>query len=131
MDKANIRVVSAEIQREGCYLITQRLPQAVLPGLWEFPGGRVRDGESDAVALTRSLELRLGVTPQVVDQVLEVTHEYDDYSVTLAVYRCSVGAEPTSNRVAALAWVRAEDLAGYEFPGADQRTVQLLLSDDR
>ena len=40
-----IRVVTAEIRRDGTYLITQRLPSSILPLLWEFPGGRVREGE--------------------------------------------------------------------------------------
>ena len=54
-----IRVVSAEIAVEGRYLITQRSAHAVLPGLWEFPGGRVREGESDAQALVRAVSGRL------------------------------------------------------------------------
>ena len=41
-----IRVVTAEIRRDGCYLITQRLASSTLPHLWEFPGGKVPDGES-------------------------------------------------------------------------------------
>ena len=50
-----IRVVAAIIERNGRYLITQRRPAAVLPLLWEFPGGRVEDAESDRDALRRSL----------------------------------------------------------------------------
>ena len=48
MSKApHLRVVAAVIGRSERYLITQRRPSAVLPGLWEFPGGRVEEGESD------------------------------------------------------------------------------------
>ena len=44
----HLRVVAAVIAREDRYLITQRRPQAVLAGLWEFPGGKVEEGETDA-----------------------------------------------------------------------------------
>ena len=63
-------------------------------------------------------------------RLLEVTHDYDGYAVTLAVYRCAVGdQEPWPENVAALAWVAPEDFASYPFPGADQRTVELLLNE--
>ena len=129
-ERPAIRVVSAEIQRNGRYLITQRSARAVLPLLWEFPGGRVRDGESDEEALARAVSDRIGVRVAVQRRMLEVTHTYDAYSVTLAVYRCALGEqEPWAANVAALAWVAPEEFADYPFPGADQRTVGLLLRD--
>lgn len=126
-----LRVVSAEIQREGRYLITQRAEHAVLPLLWEFPGGRVRRGESDVGALARTLEQRLGIAIAVEARLLEVTHQYDDYDVVLAVYRCTIASgEPEARTVRALEWVEPERFGEYRFPGADQTTVELLLGDD-
>lgn len=127
--RATIRVVSAEIHRDGQYLLTQRSARAVLPLLWEFPGGRVRDGETDAEALTRALRHRLGIEPVVHERVLEVRHDYPDYSVTLAVYRCETADEPVAQAVNAVAWVLPDAFADYPFPGADQKTVDLLLKD--
>ena len=60
--RPTIRVVAAVIERDGQYLITQRRATAVLPLLWEFPGGRVETGETDKIALKRELGHRLGVT---------------------------------------------------------------------
>ena len=128
MDNVAIRVVSAEIQRGGVYLITQRSAKAVLPLLWEFPGGRVHRGESDAEALVRNLRARLGVVANVEDKLMEVEHAYDNYSLTLVVYRVGLGEqEPRPIKVNALAWVAAEDFGDYPFPGADQQTVDALL----
>lgn len=124
-----IRVVSAEIQRDRTWLIVQRSPLAVLPLLWEFPGGRVREGESDHDALSRSIRDRIGVGVKIGEKVLEVTHEYDAWSVTLCVYRCVPEDEPWAENVAALAWVAPEDFADYPFPDADQRTVELLVKE--
>lgn len=124
------RVVSAEIAVEGRYLLTQRLPTAVLPLLWEFPGGRVREGETDEQALQRCVRERIGVHIDVDEKLLEVEHDYGDRVVTLLVYRCDLGGErPWANKVHALAWVEPEDFADYPFPGADQRSIELLLRD--
>ena len=129
--RPNLRVVSAEIVQHGRYLITQRQPDAVLGGLWEFPGGRVRPDESDATALRRALQDRVGVQVQVGEQVMEVVHDYEGYVLTLAVYLCEIegDAEPEAKRVAAVAWVGSEEFGEYAFPGADQKTVDLLVGE--
>ncbi|MFK7929466.1 MAG: (deoxy)nucleoside triphosphate pyrophosphohydrolase, partial [Myxococcota bacterium] len=122
-----VRVVSAEISEDGRYLITQRMPTAVLPLLWEFPGGRVRDGESDAQALSRCVHDRLGVTPTVHELVMEVEHPYDGYDLVLAVYRTRIDQSPRTLRVHALAWAGPDDFERYTFPGADQKTIDALI----
>jgi 8-oxo-dGTP diphosphatase len=105
------------------------MPEAVLPGLWEFPGGRVREGESDADALARTLSDRLGVTCEVDEKLLEVRHDYPEWTVVLAVYRCALDSAPIAQRVAAVAWVEPESLGDYPFPAADAHSVGLLLGD--
>jgi 8-oxo-dGTP diphosphatase len=131
-----IRVVSAELQDQGRYLITQRSARAVLPLLWEFPGGRVRESETDEQALIRAVRRRLGVEIQVGERVMEVRHDYPDYTVNLAVYRCALqpGADgrmptPFAQAVHAVAWVAPEEFGDYPFPDADQKTVSQLLND--
>lgn len=127
MDKPRIRVVSAEIERGGRFLITQRRRDAVLPLLWEFPGGRVHAHESDADALRRCLSHRLDVTVDVGDSVLQVVHDYPDYTLTLVVYRCTTADDPFPRYVEDLAWVAPEHLSRFDFPGADQATVDQLV----
>jgi 8-oxo-dGTP diphosphatase len=127
-ERGVVRVVSAEIQRDGHYLLTQRSARAVLPLLWEFPGGRVREGETDEQALARAVLARVGIVATIGPRLLEVEHDYDSYRVVMAVYRASLrDAEPFAMAVHAIAWVRPEDFADYPFPGADQKTVSALL----
>ena len=129
-EKPKIRVVSAEIKRDGHYLITQRPSHAVLPDLWEFPGGRVRDGESDSQALSRSLMVRIGCAGRIGECLMQVEQAYDDYDLVLAVYQVSLENEhPTAGSVAAIEWVAPEHLSEREFPGADQQTIDLLLTE--
>ncbi len=124
-----IRVVSAEISRDGQYLLCQRLATAVLPLLWEFPSGRVRGEQTDQERLVEALQDRIGVTPVVGEKLLEMSHDYEGWSVVQVVYRCELSREPWPNNVAAIAWVNPEDFGDYPFPGADQATVEALLGD--
>src|SRR5688500_19230897 len=77
----HVRVVAAVIERDGKYLITQRRSTAVLPGLWEFPGGKVEPGESDEHALRRELRERVGVDVEVKGRMAHRLHRYDGYAV--------------------------------------------------
>jgi 8-oxo-dGTP diphosphatase len=124
-----VRVVAAVISRDGKYLITQRTSQAVLPNLWEFPGGRVEEGESDEAALRREVELRVGAEISVAHKIAERHHTYDTYGVHLTLYACSLApdAVPRPARVQAVRWVTSGELNEHDFPPADQATMDQLL----
>jgi 8-oxo-dGTP diphosphatase len=124
-----IHVVTAEIRRDGRYLITQRLEKSILPLLWEFPGGKVPEG-STAEAVLRSLLLeKLGVRVVVGELVMEVVHEYDHYTVDMQVFHCEIpeDEEVTCIGVQDTRWVAPSEFASYEFPGADEATITALL----
>jgi len=124
-----IRVVTAEIRRQGAYLITQRLPSSTLPLLWEFPGGKVPDGRSAESVLRELLEERIGVRVHVGELVMEVVHEYDHYTVDMQVYHCEVPMDQDIEalRVHDVRWVAPHEFAQYTFPGADEATIAALL----
>jgi 8-oxo-dGTP diphosphatase len=125
----HLRVVAAVIARGERYLITQRRPTAVLAGLWEFPGGKVEEGETDAAALKREVMERVGVGIEVAACIGRRTHDYDGYSVDLALYQAAIlgNAEPAPMRVADIRWVTSAEFEKYRFPAADQATMDLLL----
>lgn len=129
MANREIRVVAAVIERHGKYLITQRRDEAVLPRLWEFPGGRVNDAETDEAALKREIRERVGVDVEVGDRVAERHHAYDGYEVTLCLYTCKLEeeAEPQPVRVRDVKWVGSGEFSSYPFPPADQKTMDELL----
>ena len=124
----SIRVVAAVIEEEGRFLITQRRPEAVLPMLWEFPGGRVEPGESDEDALRRELVERLDVGIEVGEVFSTQDHDYEGYSVTLVIYRATLSShELRCDHVNDCRWVVSADLDTYDFPPADQATMDKLL----
>src|SRR6476469_5659663 len=134
MSRRHIRVVGAMVEKPGGrYLITQRLKTSSLPLLWEFPGGRVQEGESDQAALARELKEDLGIFVQVGKQAMHVHHEYPNYDIDFRVFQC-VLASPEEDiahiRVNDHRWVTLAEMANYQFPDADARTIEKLLDLD-
>jgi 8-oxo-dGTP diphosphatase len=129
MDKPpTIRVVAAVVERSGRYLITQRRPSAVLPLMWEFPGGRVEPGETDAEALEREVRHRLGVDVVPGELISFVSHPYERYVVDLYLYECQLaGGQPTELNVNAFKWVSSAEFDQYPFTPADELSMNKLL----
>jgi 8-oxo-dGTP diphosphatase len=128
MQPHTIRVVAAMIEDRGRYLITQRRPTAVLPSLWEFPGGRVEEGETDEQALAREVLYRLGVSVEVGQLVSFVRHPYERYTIELHLYECKLASgQPSKLNVFDFAWVQSDEFEHYPFTPADELSVAKLL----
>ena len=123
-----VRVVAAVIEHEGRYLITQRRPSAVLPLLWEFPGGRVEAGETDTAALQREVRHRLGVEVEAGTMISFVSHPYEKYVVDLYLYECSIkSGELEPKMVHAFKWVTSSEFDQHPFTPADEASMNKLL----
>jgi 8-oxo-dGTP diphosphatase len=134
VNRRKIRVVGAMLEREpGRYLVTQRSKTATLPLLWEFPGGRVHEGERDPEALERELKERLGLEVVVDEEAMATHHEYDSYSVEFRVFHCHLarpGQEPSHAKVNDHRWAALDEMGEFKFPDADARTLAKLLDLD-
>jgi 8-oxo-dGTP diphosphatase len=125
-----IRVVAALVEREGRYLITQRRETAVLPLLWDFPGGRVEDGESDEAALAREVGERLGASVEVGQLISFVNHPYEKYAVDLYLYECALLSDELHCRaVKEYAWVTSKEMESYSFTPVDEASMSKLLGE--
>jgi 8-oxo-dGTP diphosphatase len=123
-----IRVVAAVLEKEGRYLITQRRATAVLAMMWEFPGGRVEDGETDARALKREVRHRLGAEIDVGKLISFVSHPYEHYVVDLFLYECMLMSGILEARnVNAFKWVTSAEFDQYPFTPADEASMNKLL----
>ena len=115
-----IVVTAALIKEQEKILITQRREDAHCRLLWEFPGGKVKEGEEPRQALHRELEEELGIEAEVGGIFEAVFHVYPEYPVLLVVYHCRVikgVPEPLACRD--LRWVDLAELAGFPMPPAD------------
>lgn len=103
-------------------LLTQRKRGSHLEGLWEFPGGKVEDGEDPKNALARELREELGIDCDV-GEIVDVTfHRYESKSVLLLFYRAEIrrgSAAPRAIDVQAFEWADASALSDARFPPAD------------
>lgn len=128
MNKKIIRVVAAVIEKDGRYLITQRKPNALLPLLWEFPGGKVEEGEDDKTALKREMMERLMVPIEVGGEIASTLHEYSNYIVDFHLYEAtllSTNLRPVG--VYAYRWVSSSEFDKYQFTPADEKSMNKLL----
>jgi len=125
-----VRLAVAVVERESSYLVTQRLETSIFPGLWEFPGGRIREGESLEDTLGRTLDVRLGLEPKVGEVISSKRHAYADYEVTLTMVQCDIGSqEPKANMVQSFRWVPVTELDALDWVPADLASMQRLVQE--
>jgi 8-oxo-dGTP diphosphatase len=121
-----IQVVAAVIERENRFLLTRRQAGVHLAGMWEFPGGKIHDGERHADALRREMREELDADVEVGALCFETTHAYPDRAVTLYFYRCVLTGSPRPLLGQEMKWVAREELAALGFPPADRELITLL-----
>ena len=124
-----IRVAFAIIEEQGRFLITQRQFSGSFPGLWEFPSGKVEEGEMDEAALKRELWERIGIGVAIERQSAARSHGYETYAVDSVLYRARIlpSHSPRPLRVADFRWVTAQEIEQYAFPPGDQAAMDELL----
>lgn len=126
MDKL-VRVVGAVIVRDGKILCAQRGPGGKLPGMWEFPGGKLEVGEAPEAALRREIQEELGCDVLVGEHLETTVHRYEFGTISLSTYWCTlVDGEPTPSEHSQLHWVDSTDLGAYEWAPADVPAVAKL-----
>lgn len=121
-----IVVVAAVIEQNGRFLISRRLKDTHLAGNWEFPGGKVHDGESHEEALQREIaeELRTGISG--LRRIFHTSHAYPERTVELHFYRGVLTGLPDAALGQELRWISREDFGSLEFPAGDAELIASL-----
>jgi 8-oxo-dGTP diphosphatase len=125
-------VAAGLIAEEERILVTQRKEGATYGLYWEFPGGKIEEGEEPRQALQRELKEELRIDCSVGHLFEVVFHNYPDYSVLLLVYRCEIEEgipQPVGCRD--LRWVNSREMAGLTMLPADQSIQKRLPFDWR
>jgi A/G-specific adenine glycosylase len=114
-------------RRGGRVLIAQRPMSGMLGGLWEFPGGKRKRGESLEECLRREILEELGISIEVEKQVAQVEHTYTHFRMTLYAFECRhVRGKPRAIEVADWRWVRLTELDEFAFAVTDRKIIQAL-----
>ncbi|RMF13938.1 MAG: (deoxy)nucleoside triphosphate pyrophosphohydrolase, partial [Candidatus Dadabacteria bacterium] len=115
--------------RDGLVLLSQRPVGRSMAGLWEFPGGKLHDGESPQAALCREFVEELAVTATPLEPYTFATHAGSSGSVLLLFYLCVIDGTPDPQENNPVRWVPIAELPTVEVPPADQDVVARLVRD--
>jgi len=120
------RVVAALIVKDGKILVCQRTRHQTMPLKWEFPGGKIEEGEQPRDALRRELEEELGIDAKIGEEIARIHHKYrTGSSVELRFYVVREYKGELENRIFKdVRWSDREDLPAYDFLEADLKLVE-------
>jgi 8-oxo-dGTP diphosphatase len=122
------RVVAAVIVKEGKVLVCQRTKYQTMPLKWEFPGGKIEEGEQPRDALRRELDEELGISATIGDEIMRLQHRYPNgISVELRFFMVREYQGEMQNRIFRdLQWAEPKDLPSFDFLEADEALVKDL-----
>lgn len=119
----------ALIDTDGRILLAQRPEGKSLAGLWEFPGGKVEQGETPEAALIRELQEELGINTwkSCLAPLTFASHSYEDFHLLMPLFACRRWeGTPIAQEGQTLKWVHARDLRHYPMPPADIPLIPIL-----
>lgn len=120
-------IAAAIIEKNNKILIAQRAKKDSLFGKWEFPGGKVEQGETLQECLKRELFEELGIQAKVGDYFCTSTFSYKDTLYDMCVFKVpSFEGEIILKEHSAISWVTPDELSNYDFPEPDLPIVELL-----
>jgi 8-oxo-dGTP diphosphatase len=124
------RVVAAVIEKDAKVLVCQRTRHQTMPLKWEFPGGKIEEGEQPRDALRRELEEELGILARIGDEIARLQHIYPNGgTVELRFFIVREYEGEMENRIFRdIQWSNPKDLASYDFLEADASLVKDLVA---
>lgn len=127
--KTVLVAAAALVDTDGRVLLSQRPEGKSMAGLWEFPGGKIDDGETPEYALMRELEEELGIEtrPCCYTSVAFASHGYDDFHLLMPLFVCRVWKGfPQAKEGQVLKWMYPKDMYEYPMPEADIPLISQL-----
>jgi 8-oxo-dGTP diphosphatase len=124
-----VEVVAAVIAREGKILAVRRGVSKLdyISEKWEFPGGKMEEGESQEETIRREIKEELSMEIQPIKHLLSHTHHYPDFSIELHTWLCTPLSEGLRlNEHKAFLWLEVKDLKVMDWAEADVEVVKLL-----
>ncbi|MTT31795.1 NUDIX domain-containing protein [Terrilactibacillus sp. BCM23-1] len=130
--KKELSVVAAIIENhDNEILCALRSPSMSIPNHWEFPGGKVEEGENNFEAIEREIAEELNCVVEARDFFFTNRHEYESFIINLISIKCRlVSGNPTANEHSKLIWLKRENLNSLKWAPADIPIVDLLTNEE-
>jgi mutator protein MutT len=122
-----IVVVAAVVERNGRFLVTRRLDGTHLAGCWEFPGGKVHEGETHEAALAREIAEELNAGISNLRKIFQTAHAYPERTVELHFFRGELLGDPEPMLGQAVRWIARDEFTSMDFPPADAELIDGLV----
>ncbi|HDG1672214.1 TPA: 8-oxo-dGTP diphosphatase MutT [Kluyvera cryocrescens] len=114
---------------EGEIYITQRAADAHMANKWEFPGGKIEEGETAEQAVIRELQEEVGITVTTLQQFDKLEYQFPDRHITLWFWLVNGwDGEPWGKEGQPGRWIAQQDLAVDEFPPANAPIIEKLIA---
>jgi mutator protein MutT len=121
--------VAVIYDRDGKILIDRRLPEGLMGGLWEFPGGKIEPEETPEECIKREILEELAIEVEVGSHLMTIAHEYSLFHVVLIVHLCyHLAGEPQPICCDEICWVEPQELFNFTFPEANLQIIETLQS---
>ena len=122
------KVIAAIIHKDGKYLLAQRAKKDFLYGKWEFPGGKLEEGETHTECLARELMEEFSITARIGNYFCSSYFEHEGQPMEMRVYFVnSSSGEFVLNDHQQIKWVERNELLDYDMPDPDKPIVEKLL----
>ncbi|OAN59819.1 A/G-specific adenine glycosylase [Balneola sp. EhC07] len=123
-----VGIIEAE---DGKLLIALRPEDAMLGGLWEFPGGKQEKGETIQQTVERELLEELDVEVHAFKEFMTLKHTYSHFSITMHAWFCTlISGTPKAKSSQEIRWVKRSELEEYPFPKANKVLTERLIGDE-
>lgn len=120
-------IAVAVVERDDQFLVGERPSGVALAGYAEFPGGKLREGESPAEAALRECREETGLVVEIIQPLGTVHHEYEQGSLVLHFFHCQLADPKSFFPQSPFCWVARQKLASLQFPPANRNVIQRLL----
>lgn len=121
------RMAVGIVNKDGRLLITQRKPDGLLGGLWEFPGGRINEENTAEEACVKRVKEAVNLTIEVQEHMIRVRHAYTHFKIVMDVFRCRyAGGRVKLSSAVGYRWILPKEIDAYPFHRANHKFIRLL-----
>jgi A/G-specific adenine glycosylase len=121
------KITAGVVIKDRKLLITRRKPEGLLGGLWEFPGGKIKEGEAPFAACVREILEETGVEARIKEHLTSVKHAYTHFKIQMDVFLCDFHkGKIILNGPIDYKWVTIDQIDDYAFPKANLKFFKVL-----